>query len=78
MPRAPSPAESSPTARADAIEVCAAGALTIKSASEFTGISRTVLYELITEGRLTPIRLGRRVLLPKVQLIAILANGIET
>ena len=52
--------------------------MTINAASSFSGIGRTVIYELLREGRLTPIRLGRRVLIPRAQLIEILADGIET
>ena len=70
-----SAAEPSPLARAAAIQACADGALTIRAAVEFSGISRTVLYELMAEGRLSPIRIGRRVLLPRAELVEILAAG---
>ena len=50
--------------------------MTISAAAKFSGLGRSTLYVLIHEGKLTPVRIGRRVLLPRAQLIDLLAEGI--
>ena len=58
-------------------EVCAEGALTIRAACEFCGLSRTTIYGLIRKGRLHPIHVGGRTLLARRQLVELLAGGME-
>ena len=43
---------------------------TIPEAMEMTSLSRTVIYELISSGRLTTVTQGRRRLVPAEALIA--------
>ena len=45
---------------------------TVAEAGELLGISRAFAYELVARGELPVIRLGRRRLVPKVALLAIL------
>jgi excisionase family DNA binding protein len=45
---------------------------TVAEAGELLGISRSFAYELVARGELPVIRLGRRRLVPKVALLAIL------
>lgn len=45
---------------------------TVAEAGELLGISRAFAYELVARGDLPVIRLGRRRLVPKVALLAIL------
>lgn len=48
--------------------------VSIKQASEMLSISRSVIYQLIDAGQLTPIRIGRSVRLPIEQLEQFVAN----
>ena len=57
--------------------LCRDGALTLRGASEFTGLGRTRLYELIGSGRLRSVRVGNRRLIPRRALVALLAEGLE-
>jgi excisionase family DNA binding protein len=50
-------------------------ALSIKEAAESCGLSRATLYRLITEGRLTTIKIGARRLVPVVAIDALLSGG---
>jgi excisionase family DNA binding protein len=45
--------------------------LTVAEAGELLGISRAFAYELVGRGELPVIRLGRRVVVPKVALLAL-------
>jgi excisionase family DNA binding protein len=45
---------------------------TVAEAGELLGISRAFAYELVARGELPVIRLGRRRLVPKVALLAML------
>ena len=45
---------------------------TVAEAGELLGISRAFAYELVARGELPVIRLGRRRLVPKVALLAVL------
>ena len=47
--------------------------LTIEEAAHVLGISRGLCYEMVRIGRLPVIRLGRRLVVPRVRLEAILA-----
>jgi excisionase family DNA binding protein len=44
--------------------------LTVAEAGELLGISRAFAYELVARGELPVIRLGRRIVVPKVALLA--------
>lgn len=44
--------------------------VTVAEAGELLGVSRAFAYELAARGELKTIRLGRRVLVPKVALLA--------
>ena len=46
---------------------------TVAEAGELLGISRAFAYELVARGELPVIRLGRRRLVPKVALTALVA-----
>jgi len=42
--------------------------LSVPEAARLLGVSRNLAYELVREGRLPHVRLGRRVLIPRVGL----------
>ena len=48
--------------------------LTVEEAAHLLGISRGLAYELARSGRLPVVRLGRRLLVPKVALERMLAQ----
>jgi excisionase family DNA binding protein len=48
---------------------------TVAEAGELLGISRAFAYELVARGELPVIRLGRRRLVPKVALLALVGAG---
>jgi len=52
------------------------GALTVPGASEFTGIPRSTLYELMTKGKLRTAKVGRRRLIPRKALVELLKGGL--
>jgi excisionase family DNA binding protein len=47
----------------------------VAEAGELLGISRAFAYELVARGELPVIRLGRRRLVPKIALIALVEKG---
>ena len=47
-------------------------ALTVSEAGALLGISRALAYELVARGELPSIRLGRRLVVPKVALLEML------
>jgi excisionase family DNA binding protein len=47
----------------------------VAEAGELLGISRAFAYELVARGELPVIRLGRRRLVPKVALVALIEGG---
>jgi len=49
--------------------------LTVAEAGQLLGISRAFAYELIARGELPVIRLGRRVVVPKVALLEMVGLG---
>ena len=51
---------------------------TVAEAGELLGISRAFAYELVARGDLPVIRLGRRRLVPKVALLALVEAGGST
>jgi excisionase family DNA binding protein len=46
--------------------------LTVEEAAEVLGISRTLAYELVRRGALPSLRLGRRLVVPRAGLLALL------
>jgi excisionase family DNA binding protein len=50
---------------------------TVTQAAELLGISRAFAYELVARGELPVICLGRRRLVPKVALAALIARAAE-
>jgi len=49
--------------------------ITIPEAAMMLGISRNHAYEMVKQGKLPVIRLGKRILIPKVQLEKMLEKG---
>ncbi|MDP9412724.1 MAG: helix-turn-helix domain-containing protein [Pseudomonadota bacterium] len=47
---------------------------TVNEAADACGLGRTTLYKLISEGELTPIKIGARTLIRRVDLEAMLAR----
>jgi excisionase family DNA binding protein len=60
------------------VEMLQDGALGIKEAQTFSGVSRTTLYELMGQGRLPFVKVGARRLIPRRALIEVLAEGVST
>lgn len=46
--------------------------LTVEEAAQLLGISRGLAYEAVRQGQIPSIRLGRRVLVPRARLLALL------
>ena len=61
----------------DALRVCADGALTVEQATTFSGIGRTRLYEMVGAGDIKTVRIGKRRLIPRAELVRILAEHVE-
>ena len=53
------------------------GVLSVREATEFTRLSKSVLYQLMAANELEFVRAGRRRLIPKRALIAYLERGLE-
>ena len=49
---------------------------TVTEAGELLGISRAFAYELVARGELPVVRLGRRRLVPKAALLALVSGGV--
>ncbi|MGI8684179.1 MAG: helix-turn-helix domain-containing protein [Acidimicrobiales bacterium] len=49
--------------------------LTVEEAAQLLGISRALGYELVARGELPSIRLGRRIVVPRRALDALLERG---
>jgi excisionase family DNA binding protein len=52
------------------------GAMDITDACEFVGVGRSFLYTLMESGSLRFIKLGRRRLIPRLELQRLLADGL--
>jgi len=63
--------------RAEALRVCELGALSIQSAASFSGLARSRLYELIDRHEIASLKVGRRRLIPRAELIRYLADHVE-
>ena len=50
------------------------GAVGIEEARRFSGLGRTVLYQLMTQGRLPFVKVGARRLIPRRALVALLSE----
>lgn len=61
------------------LEVVAVGdrtlVLTVEEAAELLGISRGLAYELVRRGDLPSIRLGRRLVVPRRRLLALVEGS---
>ncbi|MFI5041707.1 MAG: helix-turn-helix domain-containing protein [Acidimicrobiales bacterium] len=51
--------------------------LTVEEAAAVVGISRTLAYELVARGELPHLRLGRRIVIPRSALEALVSQGNE-
>ena len=51
--------------------------LTVEEAAEILGLSRAFAYEAVTRGEIPSIRIGRRILVPKVALERLLNSADE-
>jgi excisionase family DNA binding protein len=52
------------------------GAVDVPEACRFTGLGRTYLYQLMERGDLRYCKLGRRRLIPRAELVRLLAGGV--
>jgi excisionase family DNA binding protein len=59
------------------LELMEDGVLPVNAAGEFSGLSRSKIYELIAEGELRTVKLGRKTLIPKRSLVALLARRLQ-
>jgi excisionase family DNA binding protein len=50
--------------------------LTVSEAAELLGVSRAFGYELIARGDLPAVRLGRRIMIPRVGIQRIIENSV--
>jgi len=53
------------------------GAVDIPAACAFTGLGRSFLYGKIQRGELRSIKLGKRRLIPRAELVRLLAEGLK-
>jgi excisionase family DNA binding protein len=50
--------------------------LTVSEAAELLGVSRAFAYELVARGELPAVRLGRRIMIPRVGIQRIIENSV--
>ena len=62
----------------DEAEPVVDGAMSVAEAVRFSGLSRSELYKLMTAGRLTYTKVGRRRLIPRKALVGLLSEGLVT
>jgi excisionase family DNA binding protein len=65
------------TTESPSSDACERLVYTVAEAGELLGISRAFAYELVARDELPVIRLGRRRLVPKVALLAFVAQGTD-
>lgn len=65
-----------PGPSAEALAVCADGAMGVEDACSFTGLGPTELYDRMKAGTLTFTRVGKRRLIPRKSLVALLAQNL--
>lgn len=51
--------------------------ITVPEAASMMGICRNFAYELVREGKLPSIRLGKRILIPRIALEEMLKQGVK-
>lgn len=61
---------------AEAASVVGDGAMVIPKAAAFSGLSRSYLYMLMDRGELRYIKVGRRRLIPRADLVRLLGEGL--
>jgi excisionase family DNA binding protein len=54
------------------------GTLDIVAACAFSGLGRTFLYQMMDAGKLRYAKVGKRRLIPKAELVRLLAEGLVT
>lgn len=59
------------------VEMLQDGSFGIAEARSFSGLGRTALYGLMSQGRLPYVKCGARRLIPKRALIQVLAEGLK-
>lgn len=57
-------------------DLMADGSMSVRQASEFSGIPKSTLYEVMDAGRLAYAKAGRRRLIPRKALVAYLAAAV--
>jgi excisionase family DNA binding protein len=57
-------------------KVVGEGAVDVAAACEFTGLGRTYLYRLMERGAVRFIKVGKRRLIPRTELVRLLADGV--
>ena len=67
-----------PAAPSDfAVKACLDGVMNYPAASDFLGISRREVERLVAARQVAVVRIGRRVLIPKAELVRLLASRIQ-
>ncbi len=61
----------------DRADLVADGLVTVQEAAQFLSISRSKLYELMDNGELTFVKLGRSRRIPRRALIDLAASGLQ-
>ena len=61
----------------DRAELVADGLVTVQEAAQFLSISRSKLYELMDNGELTFVKLGRSRRIPRRALVDLAASGLQ-
>lgn len=74
--RRPGDAEARTAAEAD-LEIVRDGLSDIKAATEFTGLSRSMLYSLMEQGRLRYVKIGRARRIPRRALVELAAKNLR-
>ncbi len=54
------------------------GTMDVPAACQFTGLGRTFLYQKMDKGELRYTKVGKRRLIPKAELVRLLAEGLIT
>lgn len=60
-----------------AAEIVQNGAMTVDEATKFVGFGRTTLYALKAQGKIRTIKIGRRTLFPRSELLRVLAENLS-
>lgn len=62
----------------NAIQLLGDGTVGIDDAIKFTGMKRTLLYDLMTKGELQYVKVGARRLIPRKALVGLLASRLNS